>query len=124
MTNSTDDAYAAAVAAVCTGADPTDALRRAVATDPQFSVALADLGAWTGDDVPLPGPGSTPWERRHLEIVAQASVDPLRAEVLLREHAARSGCDPLALLIVARRLDGMDGMRLTDLRGSACTCWT
>lgn len=124
MTDSAHDAYAAAVAAVCTGVDPTDALREAVAADPQFSVARADLRAWAGDDVPPPGPGTTPWERRHLEIVALAAADPLRAEALLREHAARSGCDPLALLIVARRLDGMDGARLTDLRGRACTCWT
>lgn len=124
MTESAHDAYAAAVAAVCTGCDPTDALRRAVAADPSSPVAAADLCAWAGDDVPLPGPGATPWQRRHLEIIRCAAADPLRAEALLREHAARSGCDPLALLIVSRHLDGMDGDRLADLRGRACTCWT
>lgn len=117
------DAYTAAVAAVCTGCDPTDALRRAVAADPELAIAVADLRAWAGDDLPAPGPGATPWERRHLEIVGCAATDPVRAEALLREHAARSGCDPLALLIVARHLDGMDGDRLADLRGRACTCW-
>jgi hypothetical protein len=124
MTESAQDAYAAAVTAVCTGGDPTEALRRAVAADPDLAVAVADLRAWAGDDISDPGPGSTPWERRHLEIVGCAGTDALRAEALLREHAARSGCDPLALLIVARHLDGMDGDRLADLRGRACTCWT
>ena len=124
MTESTHDAYAAAVSNVCSGCDPTDALRRAVATDPEDAIAVADLRAWAGDDIPAPGAGTTPWERRHLEIVSCAATDPARAEALLREHAARSGCDPLALLIVARHLDGMDGDRLADLRGRACTCWT
>jgi hypothetical protein len=31
---------------------------------------------------------------------------------------------PAILLIVARHIDGMDGDRLADLRGRACTCWT
>jgi hypothetical protein len=124
MTESARAAYAEAVAAVCTQTDPTDALRRAIAADPNFAVAVADLRALTGEDAPPPGPGTTPWERRHLEIVAAAAIDPLRAEALLREHAARSGCDPLALLVVARHVDGMDGQRLADLRGRACTCWT
>lgn len=119
-----DAAYADAVAAVCAGRDPSDALRRAVAADASCAVAVADLRAWTGADVPNLGAGATPWERRHLEIVDGAATDPMRAEALLREHAARSGCDPLALLIVARHIDGMDGQRLADLRGHACTCWT
>lgn len=123
MDTTAQDAYTAAVAAVCGGGDPTDALRRAVDADPTFTVADADLRAWIGDDVQPRIAGATPWERRHLEIVAIAGTDPLRAEVLLREHAARSGCDPLALLIVARNLDGLDGARLADLRGRACTCW-
>ena len=124
MTETAHGSYAAAAAAVCTGCDPTEALRRAVAAEPDLTVAVADLRAWAGDDLPDPGPGATAWERRHLEIVACAATDPLRAEALLREHAARSGCDPLALLIVARHLDGMDGERLADLRGRACGCWT
>lgn len=117
------DAYADAVSAVCAGTDPAEALRRAVDDDPTFGVAVADLHAWVGSAVAPTVEGTTPWERRHLEIVAAASTDPLRAEALLREHAARSGCDPLALLIVARNLDGMDGARLADLRGRSCTCW-
>ena len=123
-TAASETAYVESVTAVCTGRDPSDALRRAVDADPTCAVAVADLRAWTGADVPAPGPGATPWERRHLEIVDAAATDPLRAEALLREHAARSGCDPLALLIVARHIDGMDGDRLADLRGRACTCWS
>lgn len=124
MTESAHEAYAEAVSAVCTGCDPTDALRRAVAADPDLAVPVADLRAWAGDELPDPGQGATPWERRHLEIISCAKTDPGRAEALLREHAIRSGCDPVALLIVARHLDGMDGDRLADLRGRACTCWT
>jgi hypothetical protein len=121
ITGDAEVAYAASVAAVCAGSDPSAALRRAVDADPTWAVALADLHAWTGAEVPSPGPGATPWERRHLEIVAAAVTDPLRAEALLREHTTRSGCDPLALLIVARHMDGIDGERLADLRGRACT---
>lgn len=123
MNESASAAYREAVAAVCIKADPVEPLRRAVAADPTAAVAAADLRALAGEDVRVRADGATPWERRHLEIVAAAETDPLRAEALLREHAARSGCDPLALLIVARRVDGMDGDRLADLRGRACTCW-
>jgi hypothetical protein len=116
------DAYTAAVAAVCAGTDPGEALRRAVAADPANVIAAADLAAWTRQPDPG-GAGRTSWERRHLEIVRAASTDPARAEVLLREHATTSGCDPLALVIVARTIDGLDSDRLADLRGRSCTCW-
>ncbi len=116
-------AFADSVAAGCAGRDPRDALRRAVAADATVAVAAADLAAWTGTDVAVQRLGATPWERRHLEIVQAAATDPSRAEALLRDHAARSGCDPLALLIVAPHVDGMDGLRLADLRGRECTCW-
>jgi hypothetical protein len=118
------EAYAVAVAAVCAGDDPADALRRAVAADPAAAVAAADLWAWTGDGALPLRPGATAWERRHIEIVRTAASDPLRAEALLREHASISGCDPLALLVVAREIGGIDGPRLADLRGRACSCWT
>jgi hypothetical protein len=119
-----DTAYASACAAVCAGSDPTEALRRAVAADPTHAVALADLRAWTGKDIEDSTVGATAWARHHLEIVRTAATDPPRAEALLRDHTAHSGCDPLALLIVTRHLDGMDGQRLSDLRGHACSCWT
>lgn len=122
MSDAAQDAYTAAVAAVCAGADPGDALRRAVAADPADVVAAADLAAWTLQPDPG-GAGGTSWDRRHLEIVRAAAADPARAEVLLREHATTSGCDPLALVIVARTVDGMDSERLADLRGRSCTCW-
>ena len=118
------DAYDEALAAVCRGGDPIPALRRAVGADASFAPALADLLALTGEPVAAPLPTGSRWERQHVEIVRTASADPARAEALLREHAGTYGCDPLALLVVARRVGGVDGARLTDLRGRACTCWT
>src|SRR5687767_6432246 len=114
MSDAAQEAYTAAVAAVCAGTDPGDALGRAVAADAAHVVAAADLAAWTRQPDPG-GAGRTSWERRHLEVVRAAADDPARAEVLLREHASKSGCDPLALVIVARTIDGMDSERLADL---------
>jgi len=118
------DLYDAAVAAVCAGTDPTDALRRAVEADPTYGVAVGDLAAVTGTDIPDVLPTASRWERQHLAVIRAAITDVARAEVLLREHAAAYGCDPVALLVVARQLGGIDGDRLVDLRGSACSCWT
>ena len=117
------DLYDVAVAAVCAGTDPVPALRRVVDADPTFGVAVADLAALTGREVPATLTTSR-WERQHVQIIRAAVTDLARAEALLREHAGAYGCDPLALLVVARRLGGIDGDRLVDLRGSACSCWT
>lgn len=118
------DLYDEAVAAVCAGADPIPALRRAVEADPTYGVAVADLTALTGGPVPDPLPTTSRWERQHVEIVRAAAADVARAEALLREHTGVYSCDPIALLVVARRLGGIDSSRLTDLRGTSCTCWT
>ena len=115
-------AYREAALAVCHRRDPFPALRRAVALDGTHAPAAADLQA-LGGAAPQPAPRST-WERCHVEIVRHAAADPLRAEALLREHAARDGCDPLALLIVSRAVGGVADDRLADLRGASCSCWT
>jgi hypothetical protein len=120
-TPAAEDAYAAAAAAVCNRDDPADALRRALELDPDHAAAAADLRALS-DKPAGAGGGRTPWERRHVEIVRCAGVDALRAEVLLREHTALSGCDPVALAVVARNLGGLEGQRLADMRGTSCTC--
>lgn len=118
-----DVAYREAAVAVCHRRDPLPALRRAVALDRSHAPAAADLHALADEAVPQPAPRS-PWERRHVEIVRHAAADPLRAEALLREHAARDGCDPLALLVVSRAVGGVADDRLADLRGASCSCWT
>jgi hypothetical protein len=116
-------AYGEAALAVCHRADPVPALRRTIDLDPGHAAAAADLHALTGEAGSQPSPRS-PWERRHVEIVRHASADPLRAEALLREHAAREGCDPVALLIVSLAVGGVADDRLADLRGASCSCWT
>ena len=117
------EAYRRAMSAVCRGGDPIPSLQQAVELDPGFAAALADLDLLTGrDEAAHPPEGTTSWERRHVEIIATSRTDAVRAEALLRDHATRSGCDPLALLAVARRLDGIDGARLRDMRGDLCTC--
>jgi hypothetical protein len=82
--------------------DPRPPLRNAVRADPTFAVAVADLGALTGEEpsATVTRPATT-WERHHQEIVA-AAVDghSPRAVALLREHLAEVGCDPLAVRIV------------------------
>jgi hypothetical protein len=118
------DAYDEAVVAVCRNVDPIPALRRAVGADPTFAPAVADLSALTATPAPTALTAGSRWERQHVEIVRIAPTDPARAEALLREHAATYGCDPLALLVVARHVGGVHGDRLTDLRGTACSCWT
>lgn len=118
-----DAAYRDAALAVCHRHDPVPALRRALDLDPTHAPAAVDLEALVGEARP-DLPTRSRWERRHVEIVRAAATDPRRAEVLLREHAGIAGCDPLALLIVARHIDGLDGDRLADLRGRACDCWT
>ena len=118
-----DVAYREAALAVCHRRNPVPALRRAVALDHGHAAATADLHALTDEAVAQPAPRS-PWERRHVEIVRHAAADPLRAEALLREHAAREGCDPLALLVVSRAVGGVADDRLADLRGTSCSCWT
>src|ERR1035438_903430 len=45
------------------------ALRPAVAADPAFELALADLGAITGTLAVGPGRGQMNWERHHIEVV-------------------------------------------------------
>ena len=114
-----NDAYGAAVAAVCQRRDPLPALRDAAAQG--HPAAAADLAALTGAPARRSTTGGR-WLRQHLQIVALSAQEPRRAEALLREHVTDLGCDPLALLVVARRLDGLDGARLADLRGDACSC--
>jgi len=77
------------------------ALRRAVAADPGFGLATADLDALTGVAVHVPRRRQTNWERHHVEVIRTAtSGDTRRAADLLREHLAGVGCDPLAIRIV------------------------
>jgi hypothetical protein len=79
------------------------ALRLAVAADPAFEVALADLAAITGTRVLGPGRGQMNWERHHIEVVRLAATgNVIRAADLLREHLACVGCDPLAFRIAAQ----------------------
>jgi hypothetical protein len=78
------------------------ALRLAVAADPAFELALADLGAITGTLTMGPRRGQMNWERHHIEVVRLAATgNALRAADLLREHLACVGCDPLAYRIAA-----------------------
>jgi hypothetical protein len=79
----------------------TTSLRLAVAADPTFGLAIADLDALTR--TPLHAIGGRPmnWERHHIEVVSTAAGgNHIRAADLLREHLATVGCDPLALSIV------------------------
>ena len=75
-------------------------LEHAVAADPHFMVAVADRAALDGDPVDPHVPPITCWERHHVEIVQAALDAPARAAVLLREHEANDGPDPIAARIV------------------------
>ena len=90
------------------------ALRHAVAADPGFGLAVADLAAYI--EAPPRPIGGRPmsWERHHIEVVRTAAAGNFsRATDLLREHLASVGCDPLALHIVTdlrRRIGHLDGL--------------
>ncbi len=78
------------------------ALRLAVNTDPDFGLAVADLGAIIGTASQGPSRHQMNWERHHIEVVAAAATgNARRAADLLREHLASVGCDPLAFRIAA-----------------------
>ncbi len=102
------------------------ALQHAVAADPAFVLALADLRALTDTWDDLPSRASTTWERHHIEIVvAAAAGGTARAGDLLREHLAEVGCDPLATRIVVDvgvALEPGGGSR-TDQSGCHETGW-
>jgi hypothetical protein len=111
--------------------DALSALRHAVAADPAFGVAIADLDAIT-ETTPTPGGiggRQMNWERHHIEVVRTAAAgNHGRASDLLRDHLASVGCDPLALRIVIE-LRARDGHRegLDDLCGNFPGChqaWT
>jgi hypothetical protein len=96
--------------------DPRPPLRNAVRADPTFAVAVADLGALTGEEPSsrLTRPATT-WERHHQEIVVAATDGhSARAVALLREHLAEVGCDPLAVRTVAARVSDDDVSDLAD----------
>jgi len=79
------------------------ALRLALNADPNFGMAIADLGALTGTADRLPDRQQMSWERHHIEVVRSAATgNGARAAGLLREHLASVGCDPLAFHIVAQ----------------------
>jgi hypothetical protein len=104
--------------------DAITALGHAVATDPAFGLAIADLGALTETLPSVIGGRQVNWERHHIEVVRTAvGGDHSRAADLLREHLASVGCDPLALRIVTE-LGWRGGHRdgLGDLRGHLPGC--
>jgi hypothetical protein len=77
------------------------ALRLAVATDPGFALAIADLDAIIGATPRLTTGRQMNWERHHIEVVRSAGTRNFeRAADLLRELLAAVGCDPLAMRIV------------------------
>jgi hypothetical protein len=93
---------------------PDPALRHALRADPTFALAASDLSALV-EEAPtgeLSRP-ATSWERHHCEIVAEARRDVGRANGILREHLADSGCDPLAVHIVSAALH--DAGRFADV---------
>jgi DNA-binding GntR family transcriptional regulator len=80
----------------------TRALEHAVAADPAFGLAIADLSAIKGLSTRAPRSRQMNWERHHIEVVRVASAgDAIRAADLLREHLANVGCDPIAARIAA-----------------------
>ena len=105
-------------------AEATTALKRAIDADPGFGLALADLRALTGGVVERSGSRQMNWERHHVEVVRTAgSRETVRAAGLLREHLAGTGCDPLALRIVASLRDperSEDGFRDLGLELPGC----
>lgn len=92
------------------------ALRRAIDADAEFGLALADFEALTGDVVQRPRARQMNWERHHVEVVrAASSSETERAADLLKEHLAGTGCDPLAMRIVAYLRDPHGGDEFCDL---------
>lgn len=105
------------------------ALRLAVAADPDFALAAADLAAITGTPGRYPGRRPMNWERHHIEVVTAAAAGHVtRASDLLREHLASVGCDPLAVRITARleepvaRDDDLENLA-SQLPGCHATPW-
>jgi hypothetical protein len=99
------------------------ALRLAVAADPGFELALADLGAITRPPAPGPGRVQMNWERHHIEIVRLASTgNSVRAAGLLREHLACVGCDPLAYRIAAQFRPARPADELNDIADQLPGC--
>ena len=105
------------------------ALRLAVAADPDFALAAADLAAITGTPGRYPGRRPMNWERHHIEVVTAAAAGHVtRASDLLREHLASVGCDPLAVRITARleepvaRDDDLENLA-SQLPGCHATQW-
>jgi hypothetical protein len=101
------------------------ALRLAVAADPDFALAAADLAAIAGTPGRHPGHRPMNWERHHIEVVTAAAAGRVtRASDLLREHLASVGCDPLAVRITARLREPMAREELaTQLPGCHATPW-
>ena len=96
----------------------TTALEGAVAADPAFGIAIADLSAITATSTGDPKGRQMPWERHHIEVVRSASTGgALRTADLLLEHLANVGCDPLASRIVAHLRWPME-----DLAGRPPSC--
>jgi hypothetical protein len=99
------------------------ALRLAVAADPAFELALADLGAITGTLALGPSRGQMNWERHHIEVVRLAVTgNAIRATDLLREHLACVGCDPLAYRIAAQSGQPVPVTELDDIAAQLPAC--
>jgi hypothetical protein len=99
------------------------ALRLAVAADPSFELALADLGAITGTLAVGPGWGQMNWERHHIEGVRLAATgNAIRAADRLIEHLACVGCDPLAFRIAVQFLQAAPMDDLDDIAGQLPGC--
>jgi hypothetical protein len=103
----------------------TWALEYAVAADPTFGLAIADLSAVKGTSIQDSRSRQINWERHHIEVVRAASAgDAIRAADLLREHLANVGCDPLAARIAAHLRQPLQGMTdwLPSCHPSAWPC--
>jgi len=99
------------------------ALRLAVAADPVFELALADLGAITGTLTLGLRRGQMNWERHHIEVVHVAATgNAIRAADLLREHLACVGCDPLAYRIAAQFRQAVPADDLDDIADQLPGC--
>jgi hypothetical protein len=100
------------------------ALRLAVAEDPAFELAVADLDAITGTSTAGCGRAVMNWERHHIEVVSLAATgNAKRAADLLREHLAGIGCDPLAYQIALQQLShGESTDDLNDLVNNRPGC--
>jgi hypothetical protein len=99
------------------------ALGLAVAADPAFELARADLGAVTAAVVMGPGRGLMNWERHHIEVVRLATTgNATRAVDLLREHLACVGCDPLAYRIAAQCRNTAPAHDLDDVADQLPVC--